>query len=601
MIKRRAVLAIASVAVLSVCGCAAKHPSSTSPVTDIPVTTVIDPKVALAAAPVTANPVTFTDITTASGVHWTYQTGASGKHRMMEDLGGGVALFDYNNDGLLDIYAPQAGPLPAAPPDERNFSHQSVLYRNNGDGTFTDVTDAAGLGGDHHYGQGVSIADYDNDGWPDIYVSAYEGNTLFHNNGNGTFTDVTAKAGVVDTRGLAPAEPPWPLSSAWGDYDNDGRLDLFVCHYVRWSPAIDKPCRGREGDSSYCRPQVYEPSHCALYHNNGDGTFTDVTHKSGIDQFQGKSMSAIWFDADGDGWLDIFVSNDTTPNFLLHNNHNGTFTDRGVTMGVAYGDQGQAMSGMGLGMADYDNDGLPDLFAVNFSGQPKSVFHNLGQGVFESTTYKTNIASTDLQFLGFGLECFDYDLDGHMDFVIGNGHVLDKMDAATAGSSYAQSQQLFHNQGDGTFVTDLRSLGDLVIPRVTRGLAVGDLDNDGDQDVVMVSQTGPLQLFRNDGGNSANWITLRLEGVTCNRDAIGAKVVLSAGGRKLTQWVHGGSSYCSHSDYRMTFGLADTTVIDSIEVTWPGGQAQKFGALPAKHFYWLREGGAAKPDPRVHI
>ena len=606
MINRRTFLVAAGGGLFALAGCSRKTATSgdTSPGGDmsaaIPITTVIDPARAAASPQVTAHPLRFADVSQAAGLHWTFTNGGTGRHLFIESTGGGVALFDYNRDGLLDIFAVQGGPVPGATGAARSFSTRSVLYRNNGDGTFTDVTVGSGLEGDLGYGMGVSVADYDNDGWPDLYVTAYGGNRLFRNNRNGTFMDVTRQAGVADLQGLAPQEPPWPLSAAWGDYDNDGHLDLFVCHYARWSLALDKACLGPDGKPAYCRPQVYEPSHSRLFHNNGDGTFTDVTHQAGIDKLQGKSMGAVWTDYDEDGWPDLFVTNDTMPNFLLHNNRDGTFTDKGTLAGVAYGDQGQPLSGMGVGAGDYTGDGREDLFAVNFSGEPKSVFHNIGHGVFESAAYQTNIASTNLQFLAFGLECFDYDNDGWLDLVIGNGHVLDRMDATTAGSSYAQSQQLFHNQHDGTFVEDLHSLGDLANPRVTRGLAVGDYDNDGDVDIVMVSQAGPMQLYRNDGGNQNGWITFRLEGVQANRDAYGARVTVTTKSGKRVRWVHGSSSYCSHSDSRLCFGLGDESEITGGEILWPRGQRQKFGPLAGGHFYWVREGSAPVPDPLVH-
>ncbi len=599
MITRRTFLTALGGSLFVLTGCRREAPPPSDSSGIIPVTTIIDPARAVASPPVTAHPLRFADVSQAAGINWKYANGATGRHMMIEDIGGGVALFDYNNDGLLDIFAVQAGPVPGAKPSERSFPTRNALYRNNGDGTFTDVTAGSGLDAPTGYGMGVSVADYNNDGRADLYITAYGGNHLFRNNGNGTFTDVTHAAGIADLHGMAAGEPPWPLSAAWGDYDNDGHLDLFVCHYVRWSPALDQPCLGLDEKPAYCRPQVYEPTHNRLFHNNGDGTFTDVTQKAGLDKLQGKSMGVVWTDYDEDGWPDLFVTNDTMPNFLLHNNRDGTFTDRALVSGVALGDQGEAQSGMGISVGDYDNDGREDLFVVNFSGESKSVFHNLGKGLFESAAYQSNLASTNLQFLGFGLECFDYDLDGHKDLIIGNGHVLDRMDQRTAGSSYAQSQQLFHNVGNGTFAEDLHSLGDLVHPRVTRGLAVGDYDNDGDLDVIMVSQTGPLQLFRNDGGNANNWITFRLEGVQSNRDALGAKVTVQTQISRQSAWVHGSTSYCSHSDTRLTFGLGQESGIKSVEVLWPSGKRQTFGPLPTRRFYWLREGGSPLPDPRI--
>ena len=522
-----------------------------------------------------------------------------GRHFFIESTGGGVALFDYNNDGLLDIFAVQGGTVPGVTPGAALSGDRSVLYRNNGDGTFTDVTANSGLDVYTGYGQGVAAADFDNDGNIDIYITAYGGNHLFRNNGNGTFTDVTAPAGLGDLISAGTNEPPWPLSAAWCDYDNDGHLDLFVCHYCRWSPKLDKACPDSHGNPAYCRPQVYEPSHSRLYHNNGDGTFTDVTAKAGIEKLLGKSMGAAWFDYDDDGWMDLFVTNDTMVNFLLHNNRDGTFTDKAILAGVGYGEQDIPSSGMGVGIGDHDNRGRENLFVVNFSGQTKSLFHNRGQGFFDNASAQAGLASTNLQYLGFGLECFDYDLDGYKDLIFGNGHVLDGRIARELGSSYEQSQQLFHNSGDGTFAEDSHSLGDLAAPRVTRGLAIGDYDNDGDIDVVMVSQTGPLQLYRNDGGNQNHWITLRLEGTRSNRDAIGAKVVVRTNTATQTQWVRGGSSYCSQSDRRVTFGLAAEGKIDALEIRWPSGMKQKFGPLAANTFYHVREGATPIPDPRV--
>jgi len=286
-------------------------------------------------------------------------------------------------------------------------------------------------------------------------------------------------------------------------------------------------------------------------------------------------------------------------NFLLHNNRDGTFSEVGLAAGVALGGDSTPLAGMGIGVGDYTNEGRESLFVVNFTQQPKSVFHNVGNGVFIDAAISSGIAGTNRQFIGFGMECFDYDLDGFKDLVVGNGHVLDRKEVELNGSSYEQSQQLLHNQGGGTFADDQRSLGDLVFPRVTRGLAVGDIDNDGDLDIVMIGQNEPLQLFRNDGGNANGWITLRLEGVHCNRDAIGAKVVLKAGGRTQTQWVRGGSSYCSHSDIRVTFGLGEVQACEQLEIRWPDGRQQHCGALAGDAFYWIRQGDPAKLDPRV--
>jgi hypothetical protein len=620
-------------------GCAPRDTSTPA------ASSAIDPRQAAAAAPVTRHPIRFIDATAAAGIDWRYTNGATGRHLFIETTGGGVALFDANNDGWLDLFALQGGPVPGATGAERRFPTRNALYLGKGDGLFADATEGSGLEVPTGYGQGVAAADYDNDGRTDLYVTAYGGNRLFHNEGGGRFRDVTREAGVADidrsvdrasgsvrprpgrqrgsmsigrgdvdrsTPGSPPAPgradrsapaPPrpgaaelaWPLSAAWGDYDNDGRLDLFVCHYVRWSLALDRKCPRSDGKLAYCRPQVYEQSRSRLYHNEGGGRFTDVTRRARIDRVSGKSMGAAWLDADEDGDLDLFVSNDTTPNFLLRNNGDGTFTDRALLAGVAVGPAGQPLSGMGIGLSDYDRDGRQDLFVVNFAGQPKTLYRNLGHGRFADRSYASNLASSDLNFLGFGLECLDYDLDGFPDLVVGNGHVLDNPEVLSHGATYAQSQQLFHNRGDSTFAEDRRSLGDLVFPRVTRGLAVGDWDNDGDPDLALGAQSGPLQLFRNDGGNRHHWITFRLEGTRANRDAIGAKLVIGTANGRQTAWVHGGSSYCATSDRRVTFGLGDATEVRSLSIRWPGGHTQRFGRLAADRFYRVREGAAAAP------
>ena len=559
------------------------------------VTTILSASDVAAAPQITSHPIRFTDVSHESGIRWKFENGATGLHLAVESTGGGVAFLDYNNDGLLDIFAVQGGPVPGAVGNARNFSTKNVLYRNNGDGTFTDVTESAGLGSHGGYGQGVSVADYNNDGFADIYVTAYGGNSLFRNNGNGTFADVTEAAGLRDLHGITP----WPLSSGWADFNNDGHLDLFVCHYAEWTPQTNKPCKSTDGQPAYCRPEVYPASHCSLFRNNGDGTFTDISVASGISSASGKSMGVSWFDYDDDGWMDIFVTNDTMVNSLFHNNRDGTFTDLAIRAGVAYGTMGHASSGMGVGTADFTESGRQDLIFVNFANEPKAIMLNTGDGLFSYDSDKAKVSSSNLEFLGFGVDCLDYDNDAYIDFVVGNGHVLDHPDPADAEDSYSQSQQLFHNQGDGTFIEDVHSLGDLVNPRVTRGLAVGDFNNDGAVDVLMVSQTGPLQLYRNDGGNLNNWIGLRLEGVASNRDAIGSKIKYAIGGKVHYRRVNGGGSYCSYSDRRLNLGLKEHKTTDYIEVTWPTGKKQRALNVQGNAHYIWREGEPIARDPRI--
>jgi len=600
IMRRRFVVGLVLVAALP--GCHGRHPSSTK--VQQSSITIVDPATEGSKPRYTSQEMRFADVSGLAGITWTFNNGGNLGKVVLDQLGAGVAFIDYNNDGLLDIFAVQGGPLPGATGDAANFSKRNVLYRNNGDGTFTDVTTTAGLDEYTGYGMGVSVADYDNDGWPDIYVTAYGGNHLFHNNHNGTFTDVTAKAGVDDVKPLpGSTSAPLPTSSTWVDYDRDGRLDLFVCHYYLWSPdmAESRPCDATSlAHRVNCGPEQYPMSHCRLFRSNGDGTFTDVSEKAGLFKISGKSLGVALIDYDDDGWPDLFVTNDVEPNNLLHNNRDGTFTDVASASGVALNEKGQASAGMGIGVGDYDNDGREDLFVVNFARQMKSVYHNLGSGVFENTSYASGMGGINLEFLGFGMECFDYDLDGYKDLIYANGHILQVYEWDKV-SSYPQSQQILHNQGNGTFVDDQHSLGDLAAPMVGRGLAVGDVDNDGDLDVAIMSQTGALKLYRNDGGNKNAWVTFRLEGVNSNRDAIGAKVTVKAGASTQVQWVRGGSSYCSHSDTRVTFGLGKLTGVTSGEIRWPDGTKQALDSMASNTSYYVREGAKPTPDPRVHV
>ena len=561
-----------------------------------PIASIVDPQQAAKSPQLTRQPLHFEDVSAKAGLNWTYHNGATGRHLFVEASGGGAAWFDYDNDGWLDLFAPQGGPVPSATGAQLKFSTRNALYHNNHDGTFSDVLAGSGLDVPTGYGQGVSAADFDNDGRTDLYITSYGGNHLFRNLGGGKFQDVTQKAGVADTQSVSDVkgELPWPLSSAWGDYDGDGDLDLFVAHYARWSPALDKHCPGDNGQWFYCRPQVYQSTHCRFFRNRGDGTFEDVSQKSKIAHLTGKSMSAAWVDYDADGKLDLFVTNDTSPNWLLHNKGDGTFDERATIAGVALGSDGTAMSGMGVGIGDYDNDLREDIFVVNYASEPKSIFRNLGNGAFQNNAYASNVASTNLQLIGFGLEACDYDLDGHKDLIIGNGHVLDRTDEQSNGSTYAQSQQLLHNQGDGTFADDWHSLGDLIKPQVTRGIAVADYDNDGDLDVVMVAHNTPLKLFRNDGGNANHWISFAVRDAH-HRSVVGAKVTIESGGTRQTQAVRGGSSFCSTSDPRINFGLGKNNDISALSVRWPDGKTEKFGALKVNAFYQLLPGQKPKP------
>jgi hypothetical protein len=409
--------------------------------------------------------------------------------------------------------------------------------------------------------------------------------------------DVTQRAGVADnTHG-----PRWSTSAAWGDYNKDGHLDLFVCHYTLWTPEKDVVCKNPQDARSYCHPLLYTPESPTLYRNNGDGTFTEAPQQAGLSGLKGRELGVAWLDYDGDGWPDIFVANDLTANFLLHNNRNGTFTNVALSMGVGLMDTGVALAGMGVGVGDYDNDGREDIVVTNFSNQPKVVYHNRNGKFFENATYSSGIGATSQLVLGWGCEFLDYDLDGYKDVIVGNGHVNDDVETYSQGIAYQEPKQLFHNRGNGTFQEDTASLGELAAPVVTRGIAVGDFDNDGDPDVLANNHNGEAQLFRNEGGNANAWITFRTVGAGArnNRDGIGAKIEITYGGRRQAAEVRSGSSYASHSDRRVIFGLGKAERIDSARIRWLDGREEVVRGLAARHFYVLTEGQGAAVDPRA--
>ena len=572
-------------------GCQSPKPQAAPSLSSPPTKTTV------ADAPQIADvPVHFQNVTATAGIHFQLDNGAGGEHRFIETTTGGCAFLDYNNDGYQDIFLIQAGSVPTAPPvaSANSTRPPCALYRNNGDGTFTDVTKEAGLAFDQGYAQGIAVADYDNDGWEDLYITAYGGNHLLHNE-KGHFVDATKRAGVADNE----HGPRWATSSAWGDFNNDGHLDLFICHYALWKPEQDTGCANPQGARTYCSPLIYPPESPSLYRNNGDGTFTDVTKEAGLSTLHGRGLSVVWFDYDGDGWQDAFVSNDLTANFLLHNNRNGTFTNVALSTGVGVMDNGVALAGMGIAVGDYDNDGREDLAVTNFSNQPKVVYHNRQGKMFDNATYSSGIGATSLLLLGWGCEFVDYDLDGYKDLIVANGHVNDDVESYSAGITYRQPKQLFHNHHDGTFQEDTRSLGDMTELMVTRGLAVGDFDNDGDPDVLANSHKGEAALFRNEGGNRNAWITFRTVGVRTNRDGIGAKLWIRVGSQQQYAEVRSGSSYASHSDGRVRFGLGKADRIDSVRIRWTNGHEETMKGLAARQFYVLTEGQGAAVDTRI--
>ncbi len=530
----------------------------------------------------------FRDVAATAGVHFTQSNGATGKFYYVEETGAGCACFDYDNDGFLDLVLVQSGTIPRAPGETSPANH-CALYHNNGNGTFTDVTAGSGLDRDLGYGQGVAVGDYDNDGYDDLYITGYGGNHLLHNErGSGKFTDVTARAGVGDT----DHGRRYATSAAFGDYDNDGKLDLYVCHYAPWSPETNKPCHTARNELEYCTPDVLDPDVHRLYHNNGDGTFTDVTHQAGIDREKGHGLGVVWLDYDHDGREDIFVTNDLNETFLWHNDGGGKFSNRSETAGCAYDNQAQHLAGMGIGLGDYDNSGRESLFVTNFSQQPNTLYKNLGGGMFQDVSQETNLALPHMKFLAFGCDFLDYDADGDKDLIVANGHVVLHVAETSVGTTYKERKQLFHNDGDGRFteITDPGRLGDLGTETVARGLASGDYDNDGRLDFLVNNQNGPAQLFHNEDRSSNHWVSFKTIGTKSNRDGYHAKITLTCGDRRYFSEVHSSSSYASHSDSRVYFGLGSTDPIEQVQIQWPSGTKDILKNVSPDAIYIVTEG-----------
>jgi len=522
------------------------------------------PPAVAAATPVGG--VRFQDVTRAAGIRFVHNSGRAGKKYLPETLGSGVGLFDADGDGWLDILFVNGHDWTPRP------GHPSLpaLYHNNHDGTFTDVTRGSGLDVEL-YGLGVAVGDYDNDGREDVYLTALEGDRLFHNRGGGKFEDVTASSGIHNAS--------FGTSAAWLDFDRDGKLDLFVANYVQWSPEKDLWCSLDGQTKSYCTPESYKGTSVKLYRNLGDGRFADVTAQAGLADPTSKSLGVTILDVDGDGWPDIFVANDTQPNKLYVNRRDGTFVERGLEAGVAFGEDGVARGAMGADAADYDRSGRPHLLVGNFSNQMLGLYHNEGNVVFVDEAPRSAVGRASLLSLTFGAFFFDYDLDGRPDIFAANGHIEEEIGRVQPRIQYREPPLLFHNLGDGRFEPVTAAAG-LDQPMVARGAAYGDLDHDGDLDIVVSENHGPAHLFRNLGGSGNHWLRVELRGSRSNRDGIGAIVrVESAGGKQWTM-VRSGSSYCSQSELQPTFGLGrDTTV--ALEVEWPSGSRQRFSGLAA--------------------
>ncbi len=534
----------------------------------------------------------FTNVTAAAGIQFQHNSGAYGGKLLPETLGSGCAFLDYDRDGWQDILLVNGMDWPG---HQRQRSTLK-LYRNNRDGTFSDVTKAAGLDVEM-YGMGVAAGDYNNDGFPDIFISCVGQSRLFRNTGKGTFVDVTKTSGLLGRQGFS-------TSALWFDYDRDGLLDLFVCNYVRWSPEHDVFCSLDGTHKSYCTPEAYRGDTCWLFHNRGDGTFEDVTASSGIFDSSSKSLGVAMFDYDQDGWPDLLVANDTQPNKLYKNLRNGRFKDIGVEAGLAFSTEGKARAGMGVDVGDFENSGKAGVAITNFDNEMIGLYHStaagsVGGGTYDDIAVASGLGAASRSTLGFGCAFFDANLDGWLDLAVANGHIDETVRNIRGNVGYAQAPQLFLNQGAGKFRDVARQIGGgFETPIVGRGLAYGDFDRDGDLDLLMTTNNGPAYLYRNDqtGGNRS--IRFQLIGTKSNRDAIGAIVrIFPRGNGGQSQWrmVHGGSSYLSQSEFPVTFGVGKNEKIERVTIDWPSGRNEEYKDLaPGKAHEIIETKGVTK-------
>jgi enediyne biosynthesis protein E4 len=535
--------------------------------------------VELAGAAQQQTPVQFVNIASEAKVAFKHENGATPQKYMPETMAGGSIILDYNNDGWPDIFFVNGGSFVDK---QKAAGARHRLYRNNKDGTFTDVTATSGIGVSG-FGMGACSADYDNDGWPDLYITSVGGNKLYHNNGSGGFTDVTDKAGV--------GSQLWSASCAFGDIDNDGYVDLYVTNYVDFSAQNNKYCVYTGDTRVYCHPNVYNGVPDILYRNNGDGTFKDVSRAAGIYRPDGKGLGVVFGDYDGDGWIDIYVANDSTPNFLFHNKGKGVFEEVGLLAGVAVGSDGQALAGMGTDMGDVDGDGLLDIFVTNLDRQTHNLYRNLGKGLFADVTFESGVGEATLPFVGFGAVFFDYDNDTDLDLAIANGDVIDNVSLFRDSTSYEQRNLLLQNDGMGKF----RDVGPVSGPgfalkKPSRSLSAADIDNDGDLDLLIGNVGHTADLLRNDGGNNNNSLSIRTVGSKSNRDGIGARLKLTIAGKVLLQEVRAGSSYLSQSDLRVHFGMGKAPRAERLEIRWPSGAVEVLQDVEANQILTVTEG-----------
>ena len=532
-------------------------------------------RVPMAATPA---PITFADATAAAGINFIHNSGRAGQKFLPETMGSGGAFVDLNGDGWPDIVLVNSRDWKPRP-GKRSLS---ALYRNNGNGTFTNVTAASGLDVEM-YGMGIAAGDFDNDGRDDLYITSLEGDRLFHNEGNFKFRDVTKTAGIVNAN--------FGTSAAWFDYDRDGRLDLFVANYVQWQADKDIYCSLDGTTKSYCTPESYKATASKLFHNLGNGKFEDVSAKAGVGEPTSKSLGVAVIDYDADGWPDLFVANDTQPNKLYRNNHDGTFTEKGVAAGVAFSEDGVARGAMGADAGDYDGSGRAHLLVGNFANQMLALYRNEGNGLFVDEAPTSTVGRASLLSLAFGVFFFDYDLDGRPDIFAVNGHIEEEIGRVQPKVQYRQIPLMFHNLGQGRFDSVGGSLGAAFnVAQVGRGAAYGDYDRDGDLDILITNNQGSARLLRNDGGNRNHWLTIRTVGVKSNRDGIGAVVRVETPSGTLWQTVHSGSSYCSQSDLAVTFGLGSATTARAVEVLWPSGAKDRVADVAANQFVKIEEG-----------
>jgi hypothetical protein len=535
-----------------------------------------------------------TDVARSLGIDFRLENSPTTQKYLPETMGGGVAVFDYDNDGRLDIFFTNGAQIDDPMPEGKKAEKTSPRYYNrlfhqNVDGTFTDVTERAGVAGSG-YSMGVAVGDYDNDGFEDLFVTGLDRTILYHNNGDGTFTDVTAKSGT--------ATSGWSASAGFFDYDNDGKLDLFVDRYLDWSFATNLPCGSAATGRQYCHPLTYKGVTSVLYHNNGDGTFTDVSEKAGIARFRGRGLGVAFADYDNDGWTDVYVANDSTQSFLYHNNGDGTFTESAIVAGVAYNEDGNTFAGMGTDFADYDNDGLPDLVVTDFVNDKYMLFRNRGKGIFASCTDESGLGRASQVSTGWGVKWIDIDNDGWKDLYAAQGHIDDGMFGTSQVLTYRQKPMLLRND-KGRLTPWPGSPGrTFAASWIGRGAAFGDLDNDGAIDIVTVNIGQAAYVLHNNAGKRNHWIGIKTQGTVSNRDGIGSRIKI-VGASGLTQYyaVNTAGSYLSASDRRVLAGLGTDGVVSLIEVRWPSGTVQRVENVKADQWLTLVEpskGGAGK-------